>query len=210
MVCNNFVPNGTGDCVNSWGNGKAIYEPSCDKTHVQELPKALRQKKVCNNFVPKDKSEIAARWLWLSPRVFLSNSLVGSFRKGPLQKISANFCEIFRKLSAEFPRPFLMQSNVFSTKFPQNFRKLSAKTPSGRHREQAKANLDPRVAPRVGPRVAPRVRPRELPREHPRGPISLFSALQGLPRNIPRRCPRKGPRSGRSGFTCPVFTSSVL
>ena len=43
---------------------------------------------------------------------------------------------------------------------------------TGRRTEQAKANLDLRVAPRVGPRVAPRVRPREL--------ISLFSALQGL------------------------------
>ena len=85
---------------------------------------------------------------------------------------------------------------------------------NGRRTEQAKANLDPRVgprvAPRVGPRVAPRVRPREPPREHPRGLISLFSALQGLPTKHPTKVSTEGPTSGRSGFTCPVFTCSVL
>ena len=72
----------------------------------------------------------------------------------------------------------------------------------GRRTEQAKAKFDPRVRPRV----APRVRPREPPREHPRGLISLFSALQGLPMKVST----KGPTSGRSGFTCSVFTCSVL
>ena len=50
----------------------------------------------------------------------------------------------------------------------------------------------------------------ESPHEHPRGPISLFSALQGLPTKHPTKVSTEGPTSGRSGFTCPVFTCSVL
>ena len=83
---------------------------------------------------------------------------------------------------------------------------------NGRRTEQAKANLDPRVplGPRVVPRVGPRVAPRVRPREPPRGLISLFSALQGLPTKHPTKVSKEGPTSGRSGFTCPVFTCSVL
>ena len=80
----------------------------------------------------------------------------------------------------------------------------------GRRTEQAKANLDPRVCPRVAPRVGPRVAPRVRPREHPRGMMSLFSALQGLPTKPPTKVSTEGPTSGRSGFTCPDFTCSVL
>ena len=66
----------------------------------------------------------------------------------------------------------------------------------GRRTEQAKANLDPRVAPQVGPRVGPRVDPRDCPRERPRehprqdpqGLTSLFSAPQRLPRKLHETC----------------------
>ena len=99
----------------------------------------------------------------------------------------------------------------------ESLRRVSGKcleSVNGRRTEQAKANLDPRVgpqvAPRVGPRVAPRAAPRVLPREHPRGLISLFSALKGLPTKHPTKVSTEGPTSGRSGFTCPVFTCSVL
>ena len=87
---------------------------------------------------------------------------------------------------------------------------LCTSSSTERRTEQAKANLDPRVGPRVAPRVGPRVAPRVLPREHPRGLISLFSALQGLPTKHHTSVPTEGPTSGRSGFTCPVFTCSVL
>ena len=62
----------------------------------------------------------------LASKVLISNSLMGSFGRGHCRKFSANF----RKLSAEFPHPFLTQSNVFlanfgelSAEFPQTFRK---------------------------------------------------------------------------------------
>ena len=55
---------------------------------------------------------------------------MGSFGKGSLQKIFRNFQRNFRKLSAEFPHPFLTQYNIssanfrkFSAEFPQTFRK---------------------------------------------------------------------------------------
>ena len=73
---------------------------------------------------------------------------------------------------------------------------------SGRRTEQAKAKSDPWVAPWV--------RPREPPREHPRGLIPMSSALQGLPTKHPTKVSTEGPTSGWSGFTCPVFTCSVL
>ena len=50
---------------------------------------------------------------------------MGSFGKGPLQKSFANFCAFtqnFRTLSCR-------NETKFSVKFPQNFCKLSAKTP---------------------------------------------------------------------------------
>ena len=59
-----------------------------------------------------------------------SNTLMGSFGKGSLQKIFRNFQRNFRKLSAEFPHPCLTQCNIssanfrkFSAEFPQTFRK---------------------------------------------------------------------------------------
>ena len=57
---------------------------------------------------------------------FLSNSLMGSFGKGHCSKISANFCENFRRISAPFPDAI---KRIFCN-LPRNFRKLSAKTPS--------------------------------------------------------------------------------
>ena len=45
----------------------------------------------------------------LMPLILTSNSLMGSFGKGSLQKIFRKFLRNFRKLSAEFPRPFLAQ-----------------------------------------------------------------------------------------------------
>ena len=70
--------------------------------------------------------------MWTSDIItkFFGNSLLRSFGKGSLQKMFRNFLRNFRKLSAEFPHPCLMQYNVFfaslhefSTKFPRAFRK---------------------------------------------------------------------------------------
>ena len=54
---------------------------------------------------------------------------MGSFGKGSLQKIFRKFPRNFRKLSAEFPHPFLAQWNAFLCKFPRIFRRISANFP---------------------------------------------------------------------------------
>ena len=62
----------------------------------------------------------------------ISNSLMGSFGKGSLQKIFRNFPRNFRNFPQNF-RTLSWRNKAYflqiSANFPQNFRKLSAKNP---------------------------------------------------------------------------------